>query len=135
MRRPRFAAVEETRKRAVDADSTIQLCAFRVGDEAYAIDLRRVEEILRPPRLARVPHAPSWVEGVINLRGAIVPVIDLRKWLRFTRSETAAKPKCIICRVGRDRVGILVDGATEVLRVRVSDLRPVPPAMAGAAPR
>jgi purine-binding chemotaxis protein CheW len=110
----------------LEKDQAIQLCAFRVGAEQYAVDLRRVDEIIQPPQLTRVPNAPPFVEGVIHVRDHLIPVIDLRRRLGLPRSPPALRPKCMICRVGREWVAILVDGASEVLRVAMSDLRPVP---------
>ncbi len=129
--RARFAIHSTLREAPFEREQVVQLCAFRVGDEKYAIDLRRVEEIIRPPRLARFPRAPPFIEGVVNLRGAMLPVIDLRKRFGLTTPTQGAKAKCIICRLARDRVAILVDGETEVVRVRIADLRPAPPMMAG----
>lgn len=107
-------------------DEAVELCVFRVGSDQYAIDLRRVEEIIQPPPLTRVPHAPPFVEGVFQLRARVVPLIDLRKRLSLPRSAPALRPKCMICRLGREWVAILVDGVDEVLRVLRSDLKPVP---------
>jgi purine-binding chemotaxis protein CheW len=106
-------------------DPVIQLCAFYIGAQEYVIDLMRVEEILHAPPLTPVPSSPSFVEGVMNLRGVIVPVIDLRKWLGST-SSTAVKPKCLICRIGQRRLAVLVDALSDVLRLRKSQIGPVP---------
>ncbi len=64
----------------------IQLACFRIGSEMYALDIMRIKEIIRPQRLTAVPKAPPFIEGVINLRGAVVPVVDLRK--RFEQPQT-----------------------------------------------
>jgi purine-binding chemotaxis protein CheW len=133
MKRLGFAAGGPSGNGATKDGSSLQLFCFRVGEEEYAVDLQRVEEIVRAPKLARVPHSPPWIEGVINIRGSIVPVVDLRKRLGSGRSSPTARPKCILCRIGRDRVGIVVDSATEVQRVLPSDLRPVPAMVATTA--
>jgi purine-binding chemotaxis protein CheW len=118
-----------------EGDPLVQLCAFRVGEEKYVLDLRRIEEILRVPRLARVPQAPSFIDGVMSLRGAVLPAIDLRKRFGLPPPPPGVTPKCMICRLGRDRVAVLVDGAPEVVRVRISELRPAPRLLArGARP-
>jgi purine-binding chemotaxis protein CheW len=133
--RARFAIHSTLREAPFEGDQVIQLCTFRVGEEKYALDLRRVEEIIRPPRLARIPRGPASIEGVFNLRGAILPIVDLRKRFGLTAPDLGAKAKCIVCRVAQDRVAILVDGGTEVVRVRIGDLRPAPPMMGvGAKP-
>lgn len=109
-------------------DSTVQLCAFFVGAAEYAIDIMRIDEILQPQRFTEVPDAPPWVLGVMNLREALVPVIDLRRRLGvISRAPPRYKPKWLVAFVGRRRVALAVDGVSEVLRVPRSALKPVPP--------
>jgi purine-binding chemotaxis protein CheW len=112
----------------------IQLCVFRVGSEEYVLDLKRIEEILPLPTLTTLPLAPAVIEGVINLRGTVLPVIDARKRLgtfgvvTSVRSENPKKnqERLMICKIGRRRVGLIVDAVTNVLRVSRSSLRPTP---------
>jgi purine-binding chemotaxis protein CheW len=105
-------------------DSWVQLFAFTLDKQEYAIDLMRIEEILKLPEIVRVPGAPPFAGGVMSLRGAVIPVVDLRKWLNL---EPAGRDsKCLICRVGRRRVGMLVDGVQEAFRIRRSHLKPLP---------
>jgi purine-binding chemotaxis protein CheW len=122
----------------------IQLCLVRIGAESYAIDLKRVEEILPVPALTPLPRAPRFLEGVVRLRGEVLPVVDARKRLQVTSTATPAlkpsgKPKIterlVVCRVGTRKVGVLVDAVTQVQRVMRSSLRPAPLAnRPGAAP-
>ncbi|MHB8876580.1 MAG: chemotaxis protein CheW [Myxococcaceae bacterium] len=104
----------------------VQLCAFCLGSEEYVIDIMRIEEILQLQKVTPVPRAPSFVEGVVNLRGVIVPVVDLRKRLSSGPPRPRLKPKLLVCRIGRRRVGLMVDGVTEVVRVQKSDIKPAP---------
>ena len=115
---------QDARMQDQAADPAVQLCAFYIGAQEYVVDLMRVEEILQPPPLTPVPNSPPFVEGVMNLRGGIVPVIDLRKWLGS--KSPAARPKCLICRMGQRRLAVLVDGLSDVVRVRKSEIGPVP---------
>lgn len=109
-------------------DRVAQLCGFFVGPVEYAIDLMRIDEILQPQRVTPLPNAPPWVMGVMNLRGALVPVVELRSRLRIGGQAPARlKPKWLVCLVGRRRVALIVDGVSEVMRVRRSELKPVPP--------
>src|SRR5947199_8881388 len=104
-----------------ESTESVQLCAFWVGGDEYVIDIMRVEEILQPQRVTAVPRAPKFVEGVLNLRGGIVPVVDLRKRLEpSTQPPPRAKPKLLVCWLARRRVGLLVDGVSEVIRVQKS---------------
>ena len=110
-------------------EGTVQLCAFFVGPVEYVIDIMRIDEILLPQRVTPVPNAPAWVEGVMNLRGAMVPVVDLRKRLGITHGAPPArmKPKWLVTLIGRRRVALIVDGVSEVVRVTPAELKPVPP--------
>ncbi len=116
-------------------ERSAQLCAFFVGAEEYAIDLLRVEEILQLQRVIPVPNAPAFVEGVVTLRGGVVPVVDLRKRLAAGPPNGKLKPKLMVCWVGRRRVALLVDGVSEVVWIRRSEIKPSPPLAApGASP-
>ena len=106
-------------------DSIVQLAAFLVGDEEYVVDILRVREIIRPIKITPVRRGPKFVEGVINLRGAVIPVVDLRR--RFGLSDGhQAHRKIVIVSVDRRTLGLLVDRVTEVVRVPRSTIRPAP---------
>lgn len=110
------------------AEVPVQLCAFRVGDQEYAVDLMRVEEVLRPPAVTPLPRAPSVVEGVVHLRGAVVPVVDLRRCLGSPVPERPGRrERLLVCLLGQRRVALRVDAALEVMRVARAALRPAPP--------
>ncbi len=116
-----------------DAEPLVQLCAFRVGSEEYVLDMRRVEEIVRSPQLTRVPRAPACIDGVIHFRGVILPAVDLRKRLQAGTPPPGPTPKCMICRLGRERVAILVDAMSGVVRLPRAQLKPAPPLLAAGA--
>jgi purine-binding chemotaxis protein CheW len=117
------------------AEPTVQLCAFYLGREEFAVDLMRVEEILQPQPVTAVPRAPAFVEGVVNLRGTIVPVVDLRKRLGTGEPPPRVRPKLLVCLLGQRRIGLMVDGVSEVSRVARSALKPAPALHAtGSAP-
>ena len=110
-----------------EQNALVQLCVFFVGSEEYAVDIMRVEEILQPQRLTPIRGAPPFLEGVIRLRGSIIPVVDLRKRL-LGQGEPVNTPKTrlLVCWLGRKRVAFTVDRVTEVLRLRRSDIKPAP---------
>lgn len=118
------------RKIASDQNSDVsrwevQLACFRIGAEMYALDIMRIKEIIRPIRLTSVPKSPVFIEGVINLRGAVIPVVDLRK--RFDQpAELGRKTRIIICALSGRTVGLLVDEVTEVRRYARQDIQPTP---------
>ena len=111
---------------AAPAEEIVQLCAFLVGGEELVVDLMRVKDIVAPLPLTRVPHAPEPIEGVIHLRGAVVPVVDVRRRLGLPRLGATRKAKVLICTVGGRRLGLCVDAVTEVLRIPRSQIRPAP---------
>lgn len=100
----------------------LQVVGFRVGDETFGLPISAVREIVRVPDITAVPNAPAHIEGVINLRGRIVFVVDLRK--RFGRSDTAPNKKNRILIVGlEDRIiGLIVNSASEVLKIPPSEI-------------
>jgi purine-binding chemotaxis protein CheW len=109
----------------------VQLACFRVGSELYALDIMSIREIIRPQKLTAVPKAPRFIEGVINLRGAVIPVADLRKRFDQVGSEDTRKHRIIICSVGGRIVGLLVDEVLEVRRYGRQDVAPAPQFLKG----
>jgi purine-binding chemotaxis protein CheW len=109
-----------------DRDPIVSLCSFKVGGEGFVLDLLRVREILRPMKVTPVPKAPPYLEGVIHLRGAVVPVVDLRKRLGVASIEDGPQNRLIVCWVGRRQVGLIVDHVTDVIRIPRSRLLPTP---------
>jgi purine-binding chemotaxis protein CheW len=109
----------------------VQLACFRVGGGLYALDIMSIREIIRPQKLTVVPKAPHFIEGVINLRGAVIPVADLRKRFDQPHDEESRKNRVIICSVGGRIVGLLVDEVLEVRRCGRQDVAPSPQFLKG----
>lgn len=114
-------AVEKSGQEAV-----LQLATFQLGDEEYAVNVAQVQEIVRLTAITAVPRSPAFVEGVINLRGRIVPVIDLAKRFALPPRERTKATRIIITEVGGRTIGMLVDAVTEVLRLAESAIEPAP---------
>jgi purine-binding chemotaxis protein CheW len=106
------------------SDRLVELCAFAAGDEEYLIDLRRVREIVPPVPVTSVPRAPGFVEGVAHLRGAVVPVVDVRKRLGVRPREPGRLARFLVVEVAGQTLALLVDAVIEVVRVPRSELRP-----------
>lgn len=104
----------------------IQLACFRVGNELYGLDIMRIKEIIRPQKMTPVPKAPSFIEGVINLRGTVIPVADLRKRFDQQVSENLRKNRVLVCAMDKRMVGLLVDEVTEVRRFTRQEITPAP---------
>lgn len=99
---------------------------FRVGAEEYAIDILRVQEIRSHARLTRIAHAPATVKGVINLRGVIVPVVDLRVCLQAATSLDDEDTVTIVLDLGSRVIGAVVDAVSDVLSLAAAEIRPAP---------
>jgi purine-binding chemotaxis protein CheW len=123
---------ERLAEEGVDEFSQFVIC--RVGGEEFAVDVLRVQEINRLADVARVPRTPHYVEGVINLRGRIVPVLDLRKLFGLTGVRQTAHTRIVVVSVETRLVGLMVESVEEVLRIPKSAIEPPPSVgtMAGA---
>ena len=104
----------------------VQLACFRIGSELYAIDIMRIKEIIRPQKLTPIPKAPSFIEGVINLRGVVIPVADLRKRFDQPISEANRKNRIVVCSLSGRIIGLMVDEVTEVKRFGRQEIAPAP---------
>ncbi len=109
----------------------IQLVVFSLGKELYGVNIASVQEIVRVPGVTHVPDAPAFLEGVINLRGRIVPVIDLRKRLGLVAAEKNKASRVLVTEKEGKVVGLLVDAASEVLRITSEEVE-APPEMISA---
>ena len=103
-----------------------QLVVFRVGAEEFAVDIMLTKEVVLMREITPVPETESYVEGVMNLRGSLVPVLDFRKRLRATATNVSADHRIIIANIDGTTAGLIVDGASEVLRVSDDLIEPVP---------
>lgn len=95
----------------------IQLAILMVGNERYALDIMRIKEIQRQQTITRIPKVPDFVEGVIHVRGAVIPIVDMRKRLDLPATEYSRKTRIVIANLGGKIVGLLVDEVNEVIRV------------------
>lgn len=103
-----------------------QYLTFVVGEEEYALDILGVQEIRSLSPITRLPHAPTHVLGVINLRGAVVPVVDLRRRLGLASAAWGPVTAIVVVQVGSRVVGLIVDKVSDVVAVPEEALRPLP---------
>lgn len=108
------------------ASGQLQLVTFDVAGEEFAVDILAVREINRMMSLTRVPNSPAEVEGVINLRGKIIPVIDLRRRFGMERTQHSQDSRIVVVEVMERVVGFIVDRVHEVLRIEKSIVEPAP---------
>lgn len=108
-------------------DGLMQLVGFGIDRERFGVDILTVQEIIRSTEVTPVPNSPTFVEGVINLRGNIIPVIDLRKRLNlYDLDKQLVKSWILILNIGNRVVGFVVDTVTEVFKVATDDIDPPP---------
>ena len=121
--------MDETQKKQ-DAE-LIQLVTFSIGEEEFGVDILKVQEIIRIMEITKVPKAPQFVEGVINLRGNVIPVIDLRKRFGLETRDHDSQTRIIVIEINKMIVGFVVDSVSEVLRIPQNTVEPPPPVVSG----
>jgi len=104
----------------------LQLVSFRLGKEEFAVDILKIQEINRLVEITRVPKAPAFVEGVINLRGKVIPVIDLRKRLGLANEQRDEETRIVVMDIQKRIVGLIVDSVSEVLNITEDEIEPPP---------
>jgi len=117
--------LEEDTDREVSIDE-IQVITFRVGNEEFGIDIESVREINRLDKITSIPRSPSFIKGIMNLRGNVIPVIDLRERFCLERTEYTEAKRVIIVEIGNKLTGLLVDSVSEVLRISKRDIESPP---------
>jgi purine-binding chemotaxis protein CheW len=119
-----FAA--PAREEKVAAEAQEHLVTFFLTGEEYGVDVRLVQEIIRVTEITQVPRAPEFIKGVINLRGRIIPVIDLKRKLGLGEVAIERQTRVVVIRLRERLIGLLVDGASQVLKVPVSTIEAAP---------
>lgn len=113
-------------KKKIESSHEIQAVGFYIGTDEYAIEISNVQEIGAMMDIRKVPKSPPFVEGVVNLRGSIIPIIDLRK--RFEQNaDNRASAKIVIVEFQGHQLGMIVDNVSEVIRVKADAIEPPPP--------
>lgn len=110
----------------VGSDVTLQLVAFSLLGEEFGVSIHDVREIISNTQITPVPQAPSFVEGVINLRGQIIPVVDLRKRFNLEENQNKETTNVVIIEVNENVLGLIVDSVSEVLNVPSDSINPPP---------
>jgi purine-binding chemotaxis protein CheW len=103
-------------------DKELQVVGFRIGRETFGLPISIVREIVRVPEITAVPNAPDYIEGVINLRGRIIPIVDLRKRFGQKSVESSKKNRIVVVELGPRAFGLIVNSASEVLRIAPSEI-------------
>jgi purine-binding chemotaxis protein CheW len=111
-----------------ESNELLQLVSFKIGNEEFGVDILNVQEINKMTQITKVPNAPDYVEGIINLRGRVIPVINLRTRLNMEKKASDKDTRIIVVEVGKSTVGFIVDAVSEVLRIPVN-ITEVPPSI------
>lgn len=101
-----------------------QLVSFDLATESYGVDIGAVREIIRLQEITNVPRTPEFVEGVINLRGKVIPVVDLRKRFGLPVGDQSAENRIVVVDIGGQDIGVIVDAVNEVLRIFSDSVEP-----------
>ena len=109
-------------------DELIQLVSFMLADEEYGVEVLKVREIIRMPTITKMPNVPQYVEGIINLRGKVIPIISMRRRFGLMDNENSVQTRIIIMDVAGSLTGFVVDSVSEVIRIHSSEIQP-PPSM------
>ena len=109
----------------------LQLVTFNIAEEEFGVDILSVQEIIRLMQITTVPRAPTCIEGVINLRGKVIPVIDMRKRFNLPAINRDSRTRIIVMEFGSKIVGFLVDAVSEVLRIPARTVEPAPAVVSG----
>lgn len=104
----------------------LHIVGFRVGRETFGVPITQVHEIVRVPEITAVPDAPECIEGVINLRGKIISIVDMRKRFGERDIQPSKKNRILVVEVEGKKVGLVVDSASEVIRMSASEIEPAP---------
>ncbi|WP_321431280.1 chemotaxis protein CheW [uncultured Methanolobus sp.] len=107
-------------------DELLQMVVFQLGGEEFGVEIMKVQEIIRMPVITQIPQSPDYVEGVINLRGRIIVVVNLDKRFNLISKEVDDHSRIIVVEIGENVVGMIVDSVNEVMRIPASSVDPTP---------
>ncbi len=114
-------------------ENEIQLVAFKLGREEYGVSILQVQEIKRMTDITRVPHTPDYIRGVMNLRGSVLPVLDLKKRLGLQSNEFTDDTRIVITKIADLSVGLIVDAVSEVMSIEQSSIENAQSVVSGVA--
>lgn len=113
------------------SNELIQLVSFKLDNEEFGIEVLKVREIIRMITITHMPNTPHYMEGVINLRGKVIPIVSMRKKFNLMESENNSQTRIIVMDVGGELMGFIVDAVSEVIRVSASEIQPPPNVVSG----
>ena len=124
--------IDSTAENTADSN-VVQLVSFLIDETEYAVDILVVNEILRYPEITRLPNSPEFIRGVINLRGNVIPVVDVRVRFEFSKGNITDLTRIIVIDVYGKQVGLLVDNVYQVVRIPTANIDPPSEIITGVA--
>lgn len=124
------AIIQESARSSADI---IQLVSFELEGEEYGVDVLKVREIIRMPTITKMPNTPDYVDGIINLRGSVMPIVSLRRRFGLFESERDHNSRILVMEVGDGTTGFVVDAVAEVIRISSAEIQPPPTISQGNA--
>jgi purine-binding chemotaxis protein CheW len=118
--------MQESTKKKEETGDVLQLVGFQIGEEEFGVEILKVQEINRMPEISPIPNSEEYVKGVINLRGAVIPVLSLRQRMGMEEIEYDNKTRVIVVEEEGKTMGLIVDQVTEVLRLSADVVEPPP---------
>lgn len=115
--------IEEPQKKE---DDVVQLVGFIIGQEEYAVPILSIQEIIKPIEYTRVPSVPSYILGVFNLRGSVIPLLDLRTKFKMEPAKVSEDTRYIVMKGKDNTAGFVIDRLTEAIRIKSSKIGPPP---------
>ncbi len=122
---------EQNQKVETAADGELQLVVFAIGSEEFGVEIMNIQEIIRMTNITRIPQAPGYIKGIINLRGRIIVVINLNVIMGMESKEQDENTRIIVASIGETVMGFVVDSVSEVIRLQQKNVEPAPAAIAG----
>lgn len=122
----------DTKKNTI---SSMQIVCFKIGNEEYGIEILKVQEILKLPKITALPKAADFIMGVIDLRGKVLPIIDLSKRFDIDHPNSTDTKRAIVVSIQGKEIGLAIDSVSHVIRVNSTDIEPPPPIVKGISGR
>lgn len=111
--------------------SSLQIVCFKIGNEEYGIDILQVQEILKLPKVTRLPKSKPYIMGVIDLRSKVLPIVDLSKRFGIESNRLTENSRAIVVNISGKKVGLGIDSVSHVIKVNAGDIEPPPPVVRG----
>ena len=111
--------------------TSFQIVCFKIGIEEYSIDILKVQEILKIPKVTKLPKAKGYILGVIDLRGKVIPIVDLSKRFNVVSGKVSSESRVIVVDIGGKQIGLAIDSVSHVVKIDSNEVEPPPPVVKG----